>query len=74
MRWVVLKIGNFKVGYKMRYIYCSCIIFLILYSITNEPVYYSSMFWSITIWLFLNPEKGRSNGETIDEMEVGNHE
>lgn len=65
MRWIVLKIGTFQVDYKMKFIYSSCIVFLILYSITNEPAYYSSIFWSITIWLFLDPQRQRATTNSL---------
>jgi hypothetical protein len=55
MRWMVLYIERTETSVRMKFIYFSCFFFLILYSITNEPVFYSSIFWAILIWIFINP-------------------
>jgi hypothetical protein len=59
IRWMVLYVNRLKVIPPMMYIYFSCFFFLILYSITNEPVFYSSIFWAIIAWVILNPAKGK---------------
>jgi hypothetical protein len=61
MRWLVLYINKVDVPGRMKFIYFSCFFFLMLYSITNEPVFYSSIFWAILIWIFIDADKKEIN-------------
>lgn len=61
IRRLVFRVAAFKVTARMKFIYFSCFIFLILYSITNEVAYYSSVLWSVLIWIFLIPLDQKQN-------------
>jgi len=52
MRWIVFHVFTSTGNARLRHIRLSCFIFLLLYSITNEPAYYSSVLWSILLWIF----------------------
>lgn len=52
VRWLVLNTYRNSNGSKMRFLKMSCFIFLIFFSITNEPLFYGGILWPILLCLF----------------------
>lgn len=53
MRKIVLHIQKRQYQMQLKFIVFSCFTYFILYTITNEPLYYGSVLWPILIWIFL---------------------
>lgn len=51
VRWMVLKVSEFTPDRNLLFIRYSCFLFLIFYSITNEPFYYTAILWPTLLWI-----------------------
>jgi len=62
MRKIVMHIQKGNYEDNLKFILFSCFSYFILYTITNEPLYYGSVLWPVLIWIFLvqsMPSKGK---------------
>jgi O-antigen ligase len=57
MRRLVLTVYRSTPSGAFLFLRFSCFTFLVLYMITNEPLYYGSIFWPLLIWIFIPIEK-----------------
>ncbi len=55
MRSIVIYISRLNYPKELQFVVFSCFTYFILYTITNEPIYYGSVLWPILIWIFLAP-------------------
>ena len=53
MRKIVMHIQKRNYENSLKFIIFSCFTYFILYTITNEPLYYGSVLWPVLIWIFL---------------------
>lgn len=53
MRKIVLHIQKRNYENSLKFIIFSCFTYFILYTVTNEPLYYGSVLWPVLIWIFL---------------------
>jgi hypothetical protein len=53
IRKIVLHIQKADYSPRLKFILFSCFTYLILYCVTNEPLYYGATLWPIMIWIFL---------------------
>jgi O-antigen ligase len=53
LRWFVLRALRLTTEHSSRFIIACTVLYFILYSITNEPIYYSSILWAIFSWVFI---------------------
>lgn len=58
-RWLMMKTYHSTTDTRTRFLKFSCFIFLLLFGITNEPVYYSSLLWATMLGILpiFNKEK-----------------
>lgn len=53
MRKIVMHLKKYNYSVEFKFVLLSCFTYFIFYTITNEPLYYGSVFWPVLIWIFL---------------------
>jgi hypothetical protein len=51
VRWIVLSNIALTQNLDLAFIQFSCFIYLIFYTVTNEPFYYTSILWPVLVWI-----------------------
>jgi hypothetical protein len=60
LRHIAGAVGRLELSPQMKFLQLACFLYLLIYSITNEPAFYPTILWPMTLWLVFSLE-GKTN-------------